>query len=63
MVTYGGILPQGPVCILPHKIQVGAAAEKVHNVLIKIRSSEVLQFSIYHTNPQLKKKQQIVFAL
>lgn len=56
LVTYSGILPQGPVCILPYEIQVGAGTEKVNDVFIQVRSRGVLQIPVYHTNPQLSGK-------
>lgn len=51
VITYAGILVQGPVCILPYEIQIGTGAQEVHNVLIEVRSRGVLQIPIHHANP------------
>lgn len=53
IITYAGILVQGPVCILPYEIQIGTGAQEVHNVLIEVRSRGVPQIPVHHANPQL----------
>lgn len=56
LMTYRGIPLQGPVCILPHQVQVGAGAEEVHGILKEVRPGEVLQLSICHADPHLQQQ-------